>query len=130
MASRQMTFVVACSALFAGSAMGTQVVLTAPVTITPTTTAISPTLGGPAVPLAQAEIIVSGTTLTVTGRHTIQSLTLLGGARVTHPARVETNYAPGDLVRGMYLIVTGDVTIGAGGLIDVDGQGFDGSSGT
>jgi hypothetical protein len=141
--SRSVVLTAAALSLLAGAASAAPVLITSPMTIGPTDLAITPTGGGAAVPLDQAEITVRGTTLTMNGRHTVQSLTLEragsapGTAAVlTHDAGFSHDYSGtgADVVYGLSLTVTGACSIqGASGddiasRIDLDGRGF--SSGT
>ncbi|MCK6477151.1 MAG: hypothetical protein L6Q35_10005, partial [Phycisphaerales bacterium] len=110
-------FAVCASALYS-SAHGDVVLITSPKTVGPTDTTITATAGGSPVPLASAEIIVRGTTLTMNGRHTIQSLTLeRSGSNVeavlTHTAGMSFDYSGTgtDVVIGLNLTTTGDVFI-------------------
>lgn len=131
----------AAIACVAGTASAVPVLITAPTTIAPTDTTITPTGGGAAVPLAQAEITVRGTTLTVNGRHTIQSLTIerSGSAPgvagvLTHGANTSFDYS-GEVVFGASIIITGDLVIqGVDGAnvasrIDLTGRGFPSGTG-
>lgn len=129
----------------AGVASAAPVLITAPTTIGPTDLVITPTGGGAAVPLDQAEITVRGTTLTMNGRHTIQSLMIerAGSAPgiagvLTHASNTIHDYSGGagtDIVSGLSLTVTGDVTIqGASGgdvasRVDLIGRGFPSGTG-
>ncbi|MCW5764933.1 MAG: hypothetical protein KIT68_03030 [Phycisphaeraceae bacterium] len=114
------------------SSVGAQPVLvTAPTTVGPADSTI---LG---VPLATAQITVQGATLTMSGRHTVASLTLersLAGqaAVLTHPGAASFDYSGGagtDVVIGLWLTVTGNVSIqGASGVlpacgVDLSGRG-------
>jgi hypothetical protein len=111
-------------------ALGQAVSITSPTTIGPTDTTVA------GVPIATAEITVQGTTLTINGRHTIKSLSLIrnGGtaAIVTHGAGFTFDYSGGagtDVVSGMSLTIDGPLSIqgSAGGVasaIDVSGRGF------
>lgn len=143
--------------LAASAAFAQPVLITGPQTINPGQTTITPTSGGPPVPLATADITVQRTTLTMNGRHEIASLTLTGASqsypgRVTHSDAFAYDADPGPelLLRfGMHLVVSGDVTIldygeiaagagypasqgpGAGvsgGVNDVSGGGYGGST--
>jgi hypothetical protein len=123
--------------LIAGLGSAQPVLITVPTTVGPTDT----TIGG--VPLATAQITVRGTTLTMSGRRTIDSLRLERDAGnqpavLTHPANARFDYSGGagtDVVSGLDLTVTGRVIIeGASGLlvgsrIDVTGRGFPGRTG-
>jgi hypothetical protein len=132
--TRAALLVAAC----ASQAFADPVLITAPKVIGPTDTTITPTAGGSPVPLSQAEIVVQGTTLTIDGRHTIQSLVVerngsnIGGV-VTHTAGVQYDYSGGagtDVVYGTYLTTTGSVIVqgAAGSLvassIAVNARGF------
>ncbi len=114
---------VAAAASFASAQ---PVLITAPTTIGPADTTVA------GVPLSTAQITVRGTTLTVNGRQTIASLALersgSNPAVLTHSANQSFTYGPGDVVEGMHLIITGDLSIqsNAGGVasrIDVTGRG-------
>jgi hypothetical protein len=124
--------------LASGSALAQPVLITAPLTINPGATTITPTAGGAAVPLATAQITVEGTTLTMNGRHTIASLVLQRSAGnqpaiLTHDANFSYDANPGpdvDLVNGLQLTTSGAVLVqGAAGpqvasRIDVSSRGF------
>lgn len=141
--SRSVVLSAAAISLLAGAASAAPVLITSPTTIGPTDLVITPTGGGAAVALDQAEITVRGTTLTMNGRHAVQSLTLEragaapGTAAVlTHDAGFSHDYSGTgvDVVYGLSLTVTGACSIqGATDVdvasrIDLDGRGF--SSGT
>lgn len=109
------------------------VLITSPQTLNPGATTITASAGGPAVPLATAEITVRGTTLTINGRHNLASLRLETEATtrrraiVTHNANFTHDYSGGagtDVVNGMWLILTGDVIVDPTCEIDVTGRGF------
>ncbi|MBL8990250.1 MAG: hypothetical protein JNJ48_01580, partial [Phycisphaerae bacterium] len=114
-----------------GLASAQPVLITTPTTVGPADSTI---LG---VPLATAQITVQGATLTMSGRHTVASLTLErnpGGqaAVLTHPNAATYDYSGGagtDVVIGLWLTVTGSVSIqgASGGLpacgIDLTGRG-------
>jgi hypothetical protein len=115
-----------------GSALAQPVTVSSPLTINPGDTTI---LG---VPLATAQITVQGTALTVNGRHSIASLALVrsgaAAATLNHTPAQSFTYAPGDVVNGMHLIVSGDVVIqgtvgGVASSINVSGRGFAGGAG-
>lgn len=107
------------------------VLITAPTSIGPQDTTISPTAGGAAVPLRTADIVVQGAVLTMDGRHAIRSLSLLQGGELTHSAGFVYSYGPGasDEVHGLQLAAAGDVTIEAGSSIQVSGRGFPSNTG-
>ena len=111
------------------------VLITAPQTVGPEQTEITPTAGGDPVPLATAEITVRGTTLTMNGRHQIASLvvepdTATAGV-VTHGNAFSFDYAGdgSDVVNGLYLMVSGDVLIDANSRLDVSARGHAGGAG-
>jgi head-tail adaptor len=103
--------------------------------ISPGQTTIDPDGAGPLppVPLSTADITVSGTTLTVNGRHTIRNLTVESSGVVTHDFGFTVDYSDGagaDVVNGMWLNVQanptgGNVTVAGGGRIDASARGFD-----
>ena len=113
------------------------VLITNPQTLNPGATSITPTAGGPAVNLATADITVSGTTLTVNGRHTIRDLVVQNNGTVTHAAGFMFDYSGGagtDVVNGLWLNVQanptgGTVTVQGGSLFNVTGKGFAGGQG-
>jgi hypothetical protein len=114
------------------------VLVTTPQTINPGAITISPTAGGAPVPLATAQITVRGTTLTINGRHTLESLRLENdpgtnkSAIVTHDANFSFDYSGGaqtDVVNGLHLIVTNDVIIDPLSSIDVSGKGYPSTQG-
>jgi hypothetical protein len=115
------------------------VLITAPVTVSPSQTTIIDQASGTAVPLASAHITVRGTTLTAFGRHRVASLTLERDslnrpALLTHPANA-TSGSGNDIIVGLDLTVSGNVVVqGADGTlvasrIDVAGRGFPAASG-
>jgi hypothetical protein len=116
-------------ALYTPIVAGQPVLITASQTINIGQTTITPTAGGAPVPLVSAEIIASGsfTVLTISGSHTIASLSLQSGAQVTH---VNARNFVADLgqgpvtVGGFWLTTSGDVTIDPGCAISVSGKGF------
>jgi hypothetical protein len=131
---RSMTTVLCALGLYcaAGQAFAVPVLITAPQTLNPGATTITPTAGGAPVALGDADITVTGTTLTVNGRYTIKSLALTGSATVTHGANFSNDYSGGagtDVVNGLSLITTGDVTIDAGSSVSATGRGFPGTQG-
>ncbi|MFZ4575730.1 MAG: hypothetical protein ACOYN0_15150, partial [Phycisphaerales bacterium] len=114
--------------LAASITMAQPVLITAPVTLNCATTCIRSTAGGPCIPLATAEITVRGTTLTTNGRFSIASLTLETGASgqpaiVTHSPQATCGSSGTDVVRGMELIISGNLNVNAGCRIDVSGMG-------
>jgi len=116
----------------AGHALAVPVLITAPQTLNPGATTITPTAGGAPVLLSDADITVTGTTLTVNGRYTIKSLALTGNATVTHGSNFSNDYSGGagtDVVNGLSITTTGDVTIDAGSTVNAAGRGFPGSQG-
>ncbi len=111
------------------------VLISASQTINPGQTTITPTGGGAAVPLATAEITVSGgsTVLTIDGAHSIASLTVQSNSRVSHTAGFTYDADPGpgvQIVGGFALTTTGNVTIAGGSAIDATAQGFGNEQGT
>ncbi|MBY0112945.1 MAG: hypothetical protein K2Y21_08995 [Phycisphaerales bacterium] len=134
------TVVVASALLSALGAMcGAQpVLITSPQTINPGDGTVIPTAGGAPIPLATAQITVRGTTLTINGRHSIDSLRLEADpssrkpAVVTHDANFSFDYSGGaqtDVVNGLHLIVTNDVIIDPLSSIDVTAKGFPSTQG-
>lgn len=125
------TLAASLGALLAFNAWAQPVLITLPQTLNPGATTITPTAGGAPVPLATADITVSGTTLTVNGRHTVRNLVLENNAVVNHSTMFSYDYSGGagtDVVNGMWLNVQanptgGDVNIQAGSRIDVRGRG-------
>lgn len=118
-------------ALSAGLLANAQpVLITAPQTVGPEQTTITPTAGGLPIPLVAAEIIVRGTTLTMNGRHQIASLVVEPNGTtagvVTHSNAFTFDYAGdgSDVVNGLHLTVSGDVAVAAGAWIDMNGRGF------
>jgi hypothetical protein len=113
-----------------------------PVTITGTTPLgpnatdiASTTTPGTLIPLATADITVSGGgTLIVNGRHTIRSLVVQNNGLVTHQQGFTFDYSGGagtDVINGMWLNVQadpagtgGNVTVQLDGRIDATGRGF------
>ncbi|MCW5551443.1 MAG: hypothetical protein KIS67_04670 [Verrucomicrobiae bacterium] len=61
------------------------------------------------------DLVVTNCTLTVDGAHTFASLQILNGGTLTHPQDS----------MGLNLAVAADVSIAAGGTIDVDARGYD-----
>ncbi len=108
-------------------ALAQPVTVTTPLTIGPADTAI---LG---VPLATAQITVSGTTLVINGRHDIGSLSLVRDAfgtpaTLTHSPGHSFTYGA-EVVDGLKLVVAGDLYVqgssgGAASAIDVSGAGY------
>jgi hypothetical protein len=121
----------AVALLVSAAAWAQPVLITAPASITPGQTTITPSGGGAAVPLLTAEITVQGTTLTIDGRHSIASLAITNSGVVTHSPAFQFDYAGdgSDVVFGMHLTTTGDVNIVAG-QIDVNGKGSPAGQGT
>ena len=101
------------------------VLITAPTTIGPTDTTVTATGGGPAVPLASAQIVVNGATLTINGRHRLTSLVIENGSIVTHDINFSHDYSGvgSDVVAGFALSVSGDVVVNVGCAIDVSTRG-------
>jgi hypothetical protein len=120
------SFLAVAACAYAASA--TTVIVFTPTTIAANATSIN------GVPLSSAEITVVGTTLTIDGRHTIYSLSLVrdnsnSPAVLTHSPAATFNYGAGDTVYGLALTVTHDLTIqdatsGVASRIDVDAKGF------
>lgn len=96
------------------------------------TTIVDQPTGTP-VPLATAQITVgAGRTLTVNGRHAFASLTIENAGVVLHDQNTVVDASGGagtDVVFGMALQVSGDVTILAGGTINLDGRGYPANTG-
>ena len=121
---------VCCASLTSLNAFAQPVLITSPATINPSDGFITPTAGGPAVPLATADITVRGTTLTVNGRHTIRNLFVESNGTVTHAASFTFDYSGGagtDVVNGMWLNVQanpggGNVVVDATSRIDEIGR--------
>jgi hypothetical protein len=116
------------------------VLITAPATVGPTATTIIDQASGLPISLATAQITIRGTTLTMSGRHTIASLAVeRSGANpgvLTHPAAASFDYsgAGTDIVEGLQLTITGNASIqgssgGVASRIDLDGRGFAGGAG-
>ncbi|MGQ0628245.1 MAG: hypothetical protein ACT4PL_09140, partial [Phycisphaerales bacterium] len=117
-------------------ALAQPVMVTTPTTVGPTATMIN------GVPLATALVTVQGTTLTISGSHTIAGLAVVrNGAGVegvvTHPAGASFD-STGDgtaIIEGLDLTVAGDLFVeGVSGVlpasrIDVTGRGFGSSAG-
>jgi len=100
------------------------VLITSPATIGPLDTMITPSAGGAAVPLDTAEITVSGTTLTINGRHSIESLDVVAGGIVNHSNAFELDYAGDgtDVVFGASISAS-SVFIDGSSAISVSGRG-------
>jgi hypothetical protein len=127
--------IVRASAIGAAVSFGTvhtsaqPVLISASQTISPGQATITPTAGGAAVPLATADITVSGgsTVLTINGAHSIASLVVQSSARVSHTAGFTYDADPGPgvhMVGGFALTTTGNVTIAGGSSIDASARGF------
>jgi len=100
------------------------VLITADITVGPADSTIASTDGGPAVPLATAQITVSNAaTLTISGRHRIASLTLSGLSRLKHSPAITVEYSDGP-INGLELTVDQDVVIDTSCGIDLTGLGF------
>ncbi len=124
--------------LCSAPAFAEPVLITAPQSLSPGQTTITPTAGGAPVPLADADIIVRGTLLNINGRQTIKSLTVersnvATAGRISHAPGFSHDYSGGagtDVVYGMELTTLGDVTIQpqSGNLVasrfDLAGAGF------
>jgi hypothetical protein len=99
-----------------------------PVLVT-SNTSLSPSdvlFPGTAVPVATAEVTVQSATLTISGEVTIASLTVNSGGVVTHLPGFTYDADPGPAVNtvgGFHLHTIGNVSIAAGGAIDVSGKG-------
>ncbi|MFZ2874115.1 MAG: hypothetical protein WAZ94_06500 [Phycisphaerales bacterium] len=103
------------------------VLITAAKTVGPTDTTITPTGGGGAVPLATAQITVQGSAvLTMNGRHSIESLSLEGTSALMHDANFSHDYSGNgtDIVFGLELTVTGNMTVLASARVDANGRGY------
>lgn len=132
---------VLCTLVFATSSQAqTLVNITSPLTIGPSESTITPTAGGPAVPLAEADVHVIGTTLTIDGHHALHSLTVERSASnvrgyVTHTAGfVDNSVIPP--VHGLSLDIATDLFIQGPGpsgavesRIDASVRGFASSQG-
>lgn len=127
--NKHLSFVLA--AALASSAAAQTVNVTANLTIGPTDTSIVGTGSTQPVPLITAEIVVSGASLTINGRHSIASLSVNAGGVVTHDSLASWNYAANgtDIVDGMQLTISGDVSVDAGGAINMTGRGHVAESG-
>ncbi len=120
------------------AALAQPVLITASQTINPGQATITPTAGGSPVPLATADITVSGTTLTINGRHTIRDLVVQNNGTITHTAGFTFDYSGGagtDVVNGLWLNVVanptgGNFTIATGGVMDVSARGHAPGTGT
>jgi hypothetical protein len=116
----------------AGTAVAQPALVTAPQTLSPGATTIVDVTTGNNIPLATAQITVRNTTLTINGRHSIASLTIENSGVVTHASNTTFDYSGGagtDVVRGMHLITSGNVTINSNTRIDVSGAGSPSDSG-
>ncbi|MDI1290766.1 MAG: hypothetical protein PSX37_12555, partial [bacterium] len=123
--------VLACLAWAAAltNAHAQPVSITANATVAPADTFITPTAGGPSVPLRTAQITVSNAaTLTISGQHHIASLTLSGNSRARHEPAIIIDTPTGPIY-GLELTVDGNVTIEAGSGFDVTGLGYSAGSG-
>lgn len=125
-----------CWLAMASVASAQPVLLTAPTSLHPGDTSITSTGGGPAVPLATADITVRGTTLTVNGRFAIRSLTLESNAILTHDTGAVFDYSGNgtDVVNGLCLAVRanpngGTLSVDSTSSIDVTGRGYAADSG-
>ncbi len=65
------------------------------------------------------DVVVDGTTLTVTGEHELHSLWVINGGRVTHESGNES---------AMQLMIADDLVIDEGAVIRADGRGYSGGS--
>ncbi len=116
----------AVSALALATTLASQnVLITSDQTIGPADTSITPSGSSQPVPLTSAQIVVNGATLTINGRHTVASLSIQAGGNVTHDPTFFWNYSTfgSDIVNGLSLTATGNVTVDAGGTINVNGRG-------
>jgi len=124
-------FVFALSATVFSVASAQPVLITAPLTLNPGATTVTPTAGGAAVPLVTADITVDNTTLTVNGRFTIRNLSLEHNASIVHENAASFDYSGNgsDVVNGASLNVQanptgGNVVIDSTSWINVSGRGF------
>ena len=90
---------------------------------------ITPTTIGPTdTSLENRCVTVRGTTLTINGRHSLQSLKIesmgLTPGVVTHSSAFSHAYGPTDVVQGIELSVADTLSIDTGSRIDVTGRGF------
>ena len=122
-------------ALAGSTSLAQPVLITAPQTVAPNQISIVPTAGGAPVNLVSAQITVRGTTLTMNGRQTIASLIVEpnGGTPgiLTHTSGIITDYSGvgTDLVRGLALTTSGNVTFAANGRFDGTGRGYPSDTG-
>lgn len=128
-------FVVLSPFVLALPALAQPVLITAATTVGPSDTTIIDEASLNVVPLATAQITLRGTTLTISGRHTIASLLVenVGGTAgiITHP--VAAAFVSGnETIYGLELTVTGDAEIrgthSQNGFA-LDGRGFGAASG-
>lgn len=115
--------ILAAALIFPNAAFAQPVLITTPTTVGPADTFITPSDGGPAIPLATARITVRGTTLTISGRHQIADLVLENQARLNHAPAIITQTETGP-PHGLELTVTDNVSIAAQCAIDLTGLGF------
>lgn len=117
---------VAANLILASASTGQPVLLTSPATVGPTDTTIVDQSSSAIVPLATADILVQGTTLTISGRHHVSSLVLQGGASLTHPANAVWDYSGSgiDEVFGVELHATSSIVIDASSTINVSERGY------
>jgi len=110
--------------LFTASAFCQEVVLSSPTTVDAFDTTLVDPSNGSEVPLASAQIVVIGTTLTMNGRHSIASLSLESGAVLDHEAGVTTDYGSGGVVFGLELAAAATISIDASSSVDVTARGY------
>ncbi|MCA9271852.1 MAG: hypothetical protein KDA31_02280 [Phycisphaerales bacterium] len=102
------------------SSQAQPVLVSSNTTIGPTDTEIQ------GVPLVTADITVRGATLTLNGRHSINSLVIEQGGKLTHSAGFTYDYSNGngtDIVQGFSLVSAGNVLVEQGCSIDTTNRG-------
>ena len=128
-------FVVLSPFVLALPALAQPVLITAATTVGPSDTTIIDQASLNVVPLATAEITLRGTTLTISGRHTIASLLVesVGSTAgiITHPVAA-TFVSGNETIYGIDLTVTGNAeirgTLAQNGF-QLDGRGFGAATG-
>ena len=124
-----MKLIVAAVLSIVTTVLAQPVLITGNTTVGPTATTITPTAGGPPVALATADITVGGSgVLTMSGRHSITSLTLSGTSTLRHASNAVYDYGDA-VVNGLNLSMTGAMTVAATATVNLDGLGFAGASG-